>query len=65
MAEELDPQDLRIKKLTDEFLAALESFEEHGTPETYEARFAAETALNEAVVDKRRGRPGPAIVAGE
>jgi hypothetical protein len=65
MAQELNPQDIKIQRLTDDFLRALASFEEYGTPEAYEARFNAEKALNAAVVEKRRGRPGPAIVSEE
>ena len=65
MAEEFLSIDEKIEALTIEFMKALEVFEEVGTAETYEARWAAEVALNQAVVQKRSGRPGASIVIEE
>ena len=59
---ELDPLERKILDLTEEFIKAEADFTELGTPESYEVRWEAEKALNEAVVEKRRERPGASIV---
>jgi hypothetical protein len=62
---EISPLDQKILDLTERYLEALASFEENGTPETYEVRWKAEVALNNAVVQKRQNRPGASIVIEE
>lgn len=57
--------DIQIEELTEAFLFADASFNELGTEDAYQLKAAAEQALNDAVVAKRRGRPGAQIVIEE